>query len=149
MFAVKLLANWAVACKLLYYLSNMPIISEQSLRGFVFNSFKDIVNSTSWVELWNIKHQIRLKVLHKLYYWQHGISVTLVEAIYKLIKVQRKTVKLIQNDIKFQWSAFIFLNRGFHAFVLTKFPLYLLNFLSCPYLTTPISIFNDSLTFLS
>ena len=52
---------------------------------------------------------------------------------------------LIQNDTKFQWSVFIFWNRGFHAFVLTKFPLSLFNSLSCPYLTTTISISNDSL----
>ena len=30
---------------------------------------------------------------------------------------------LIQDDVKFQWSVFIFLNKAFHAFVLTKFPL--------------------------
>ena len=35
-----------------------------------------------------------------------------------------------QNDFKFQWSVFIFLNRGFHAFVLTKFPVSLFNALS-------------------
>ena len=34
---------------------------------------------------------------------------------------------LIQNDVKFQWSVFIFVNRGFGAFVLTKFPLSLFN----------------------
>ena len=39
---------------------------------------------------------------------------------------------LIQNEVKFQFSVFIFLNRGFHAFVLTKFPLSLFNTLSCP-----------------
>ena len=39
---------------------------------------------------------------------------------------------LIQNDVEFQWSVFIFLNRGSHAFVLIKFPLSLFNTLSCP-----------------
>ena len=39
----------------------------------------------------NIKHQSRLKVLHKLYYLQRDISATLVEAVFKQIKVQRKT----------------------------------------------------------
>ena len=38
-----------------------------------------------------IKNQSRLKVLHKLYYSQRDISATLVEAIFKRIKVQRKT----------------------------------------------------------
>ena len=105
---------------------------------------------TSEIKLWNIKHQSRLKVLYKSCYSKRDISATLVEAVFKLIKVQRKTVThLIQNDVKFQWSVFLFLNRGFHAFVLTKFPLSLFNTLSCPYLTTAISISNDSLTFLS
>ena len=44
---------------------------------------------------------------------------------------------LIQNDIKFQGSFSIFLNKRFHAIVLTKFPLSLFNTLPCPYLTTP------------
>ena len=44
---------------------------------------------------------------------------------------------LIQNDIKFQGSVSIFLNKRFHAIVLTKFPLSLFNTLPCPYLTTP------------
>ena len=44
------------------------------------------------VKLSNIKHQSRLKVLHELYYSQYDISATLVEAVFKLIKVQRKTV---------------------------------------------------------
>ena len=43
---------------------------------------------------------------------------------------------LIQNDLQFQWSVFIILNRDFHAVVLTKFPLSLFNTLSCPYFTT-------------
>ena len=34
---------------------------------------------------------------------------------------------LIQNDAKFQWTISILLNRGFHAFVLTKSPLSLFN----------------------
>ena len=55
---------------------------------------------------------------------------------------------LTQNDVKFQCSVFIFLSRGFHAFVLTKFALSLLSTLSCPYLKL-ISISNDSLTFQS
>ena len=55
---------------------------------------------------------------------------------------------LIQNDVKFQCSVFIFLSRGFHAFVLKKFALSLLSTLSCPYLKL-ISISNDSLTFQS
>ena len=41
----------------------------------------------------NIKHQSRLKVLQKSYYSKRDISVTLVEAVFKLIKVQRKTVE--------------------------------------------------------
>ena len=84
----------------------------------------------------NIKHQSRLKVLQKFYYLKRDISTTLVEAVFKLMKVQ--------NNVKFQYSVFIFLNRGFHAFVLRKFPLSLFNTLSCPYLTTAISIPNDS-----
>ena len=51
--------------------------------------------------------------------------------------------------MKFQWSVFIFLNRVFHAFVLTKFPLSLFNTLSSQYLTTAISVSNNCLTFLS
>ena len=39
-----------------------------------------------------IKHQSRLKVLQKLYYLQYDILATLVEAVFKLMKVQRKTV---------------------------------------------------------
>ena len=50
--------------------------------------------------------------------------------------------------LKIQWSVFLFLNRDFHAFVLTKFPLSLFNTLPCPYMTTVISNSNDSLTFL-
>ena len=50
--------------------------------------------------------------------------------------------------LKIQWGVFLFLNRVFHSFVLTKFPLSLFNTLPCPYLTTVISISNDSLTFL-
>ena len=34
----------------------------------MFTFFKDIVNSTNKIKLWNIKHQSRLKVLQKLYY---------------------------------------------------------------------------------
>ena len=49
----------------------------------------------------------------------------------------------------FQWSLFIFLNKDFHEFVLTKFSLSLFNTLSCPYMTTAILISKDSLTFLS
>ena len=44
--------------------------------------------------------------------------------------------QLIQNDLQFQWSVFIILNRDFYAVVLTKFPLSLFNTLSCPYFTT-------------
>ena len=44
---------------------------------------------------------------------------------------------LIQDDVKFQWSVFIFLNKAFHAFVLTKFPLSLFNNSSCSYLIPP------------
>ena len=40
-----------------------------------------------------------------------------------------------------------FLSRCIHTLVLTKFPLSLFNPLSCQYLTTPISISNDSLRF--
>ena len=39
----------------------------------------------------NIKHQGRLKVLQKLYYLRRDISVALVEAVFKLMKVQSKT----------------------------------------------------------
>ena len=34
-------------------------------------------------DLSNIKHESRLKVLHKLYYSQRNISTTLVEAVFK------------------------------------------------------------------
>ena len=51
-----------------------------------------------------------------------------------------------QIDVKFQCSVFIFLNRGFHAFVLTKFPLSLFHTLLCQYLTIAISISSDSFT---
>ena len=37
----------------------------------------------------NIKHQSRLKVLQKFYYSKRDISATLVETIFKLMKVQR------------------------------------------------------------
>ena len=43
-----------------------------------------------WFELSNIKHRIRLKVLHKLHYSQRDTSATLVGAVFKLMKVQRK-----------------------------------------------------------
>ena len=42
---------------------------------------------------------------------------------------------LKQKDFKFQYSVFIFLNSGFHAFVLTKFPFSLFITLSWSYLT--------------
>ena len=58
----------------------------------MFTFFKDIVNSTNKIKLWNIKHQSRLKVLQKLYYSQRDTSATLVGAVFKLIKVQHKTV---------------------------------------------------------
>ena len=77
----------------------------------------------------NIVHQSRLKVLQKFYYF-----------IFQTDECITLNRRLIQNDVKFQCSVFIFLNRGFHAFVLTKFPLSLLNLLSCPYLTTAILI---------
>ena len=41
----------------------------------------------------NIKHQSWLKVQQKFYYSKRDISVTLVEAVFKLIKVQRQTVE--------------------------------------------------------
>ena len=41
----------------------------------------------------NIKHQSWLMILQKFYYSKRDISVTLVEAVLKLIKVQRKTVE--------------------------------------------------------
>ena len=40
----------------------------------------------------NIKHQSRLKVVQNFYYSKRDMLVTLVEAVFKLIKVQRKTV---------------------------------------------------------
>ena len=40
----------------------------------------------------NIKHQSRLKVLQKFYYSKPDILETLVEAVIKLIKIQRKTI---------------------------------------------------------
>ena len=46
---------------------------------------------------------------------------------------------LIRNDVKFQWSVFIFLNRDFHAFVLTKFPLSLFIIFLVHTSLTPIS----------
>ena len=36
-----------------------------------------------------IKHQSRLKVLQKFHYSKRDISATLVEAVFKLMKVQR------------------------------------------------------------
>ena len=39
-----------------------------------------------------VKRRNRLKVLLKLYYLQRDISAALVEAAFKLMKVQRKTV---------------------------------------------------------
>ena len=38
----------------------------------------------------NIKHRSRLKVLQKCYYSKRDILATLVEAVFKLMKVQRK-----------------------------------------------------------
>ena len=46
-------------------------------------------------------------------------------------------------------ECFHFSEQSFHAIVLTKFSLSLFNILSCPYLTTTISISNDSLTSLT
>ena len=37
----------------------------------------------------NIKYQSRLEVLQKFYYSKRDISTTLVEAVFKLMKVQR------------------------------------------------------------
>ena len=37
----------------------------------------------------NIKHQIRLNVLQKFYHSKRDILATLVEAVFKLMKVQR------------------------------------------------------------
>ena len=45
---------------------------------------------------------------------------------------------LKQNDVRFQWSVFIFLNRGFQTFVWTKFPLSVFNTLFCSYLNIVI-----------
>ena len=67
----------------------------------------------------NIKDQSRLKVLKKFYYSKRDISATL----------ETLSRHLIQNDVKFQCSLFIFWNRGFHAFVLTKFPLSVQHFI--------------------
>ena len=60
---------------------------------------------------WNIKHQVlQKKVLHKLCYSQRDISGTLVEDVFKLIKVQRKTIswnKMSSSFIKvisFSWK---------------------------------------------
>ena len=39
-----------------------------------------------------MKHQSRLKTLHKFYYLKRDISATLVETVFKLIKIQRQTV---------------------------------------------------------
>ena len=36
----------------------------------------------------NIKHQSRLEVSQKFYYWKRDISATLIEAVFKLMKVQ-------------------------------------------------------------
>ena len=36
----------------------------------------------------NIKHQSRLKVLQKFHYSKRDISATLVEAVFRLMKVQ-------------------------------------------------------------
>ena len=37
----------------------------------------------------NIKHQSQLKVLQMFYYSKRDMSATLVEAVFKLMKVQR------------------------------------------------------------
>ena len=97
----------------------------------------------------NIKDQSRLKVLQKFYYSKRDSSGHTGWSRFQTDESTTLNRHLIQNGVKFQCSIFIFLNRGFHAFVLTKFPLSLFNTLSCPYLTTAISISNDSLTFLS
>ena len=39
----------------------------------------------------NIKHQSQLKVLQKFFYSKRNILATLLEAVFRLIKVQRKT----------------------------------------------------------
>ena len=124
------------------------------MKRFIFyymnRSFKGNVNSTNKVKLWNIKHQSRLKVLHKFYYSKRDVSATLVETVFKLIKVQPAKPSLNTKWRQISVECFhFFFNRGFHAFVLKKLPLSLLNTLSCQYLTTTISISNDSLTFLS
>ena len=54
------------------------------------------------------------------------IWATLVEAVFKLFKEQRHN-RHLKNAVKFQWSVLIFLDIGFHAFFLTKFPLLLFN----------------------
>ena len=40
----------------------------------------------------NIKHQSRLKVLQKFYYSKRDISVTLAEAVFKLMKMASTSV---------------------------------------------------------
>ena len=47
-----------------------------------------------------VKHQGRLKVLQKLYYSQRDISATLVEAVFKLIKVELQFIIEDENEEK-------------------------------------------------
>ena len=46
-------------------------------------------NIYCFLNIINIKHESRLKVLQKFYFLKHDISATLVEAVFKLMKVGR------------------------------------------------------------
>ena len=47
-----------------------------------------VIRKSKVVYMINITHQSRLKVLQKLFYSKRDISVTLIEVVFKLIKVQ-------------------------------------------------------------
>ena len=77
----------------------------------------------------NIKDQSRLKVLQKFYYSKRDSSGHTGSSRFQTDESTTLNRHLIQNDVKFQCSVFIFWNRGFHAFVLTKFPLSVQHFI--------------------
>ena len=90
-------------------ISNVTACNNWVKANIKFNSFKDIV------------------ILFTTWYLGHTDWSTFETDQFTMQKCH-----LIQNVVKFQWSIFVFLNRGFHIFVLTNFPLSLFNTLSCP-----------------
>ena len=91
------------------------------------NSFKGIVNSTKlYYEILNIKvgwNTTEVILLTTWYFGHTGWSR------FQTDQSTTQVCHLKENDVKFQWSVFIFQNRDLHTFVLAKFPLFVQHFI--------------------